>query len=302
MNWIKKLKPIIFSLMITLVFILPVRGAVVDPTDQLEQIRAYSRIYEFDYVSWTVSALGRKLIQSTLKVNQYLPQPEKRELILEYLNLRNEVSARQADLVKLLSDPNQENRELRESNLRVELEQKDRLRIDLAPFAEQILQDQLNSALVGLDLGVGGQLVPPVLYKSESDSYALIVSPRDEISQVANLMLVRGLSLDEIITLEGSIEKDLNLSALVVGIGGVGLYPSMIIETGNLDWLLHVVSHEWTHNYLLSGPWVCFMEPVPKLQLSMKPLPIYQQMIFKEEPMNYIILNIYRRSPILPLK
>ncbi len=254
MNRINNLNYIITTLLISLILIMPIRGAVVDQTDQLEQIRAYSRIYEFDYVSWTVSALGRKLLQSTLKVNQYLPQPEKRELILEYLNLRNEVTALQEDLAKLLSDPNQENREQRESSLRAELNEKNTLRTDLAPFVEQTLQDQLNSALVDLDLAIGGQLVPPVLYKSEPDSYALIVSPRDEILQVGNLMLVRGLSLDEIIRLEEDIEKDLNLSALVVGIGGVGLYPSMIIETGNLDWLLHVVSHEWTHNYLTIRP------------------------------------------------
>ena len=139
--------------------ILPIEGSVVDPTEELEQIRAYSRVYEFDYVTWTVSALSRKLIQSTLKVNQYLPQPEKRELVLEYLTLRNEVSVLQAELANLLSDPNQENREQKESNLRADLNQKDTLRIELAPFVEQVLQDQLNSALVDLDLALGGQLV-----------------------------------------------------------------------------------------------------------------------------------------------
>jgi hypothetical protein len=67
-------------------------------------------------------------------------------------------------------------------------------------------------------------------------------------------MLVRDLSLDEIMRLEEVIEYELDLSALVVGIGGVGLYPSMIIETGNLDWMIHVIGHEWTHNYLTIRP------------------------------------------------
>ena len=256
---------IVINLLIALILILPIQGSVVDPTEELEQIRAYSRLYEFDYVTWTVSALARKLVQSTLKVNQYLPQPEKRELILDYLDLRNEVSVLQIELANLLSDPNQENQEQRESFLRSELNQKDSLRIELAPFVEQVLQDQLNSALVELDLDFGGQLVPPALYKSEPDSYALIVSPRNEIRQAANLMLVRGLTLDEIIHLEEVIENNLNLSALVVGIGGVGLYPSMIIETGNLDWLIHVVSHEWTHNYLTLRPLGMFYGTSPEL-------------------------------------
>jgi len=256
---------IVINLLIVLILILPMQGSVVDPTDELVQIRAYSREYEFDYVTWTVSALARKLVQSSFKVNQYLPQQAKRELILEYLNLRNEVSVLQAELANLLSDPDQENRQQEESNLRIQLNQKDTLRIELAPFAEQVLQDQLNSALMDLDLAFGGQLVPPVLFKSEPDSYALIVSPRNEIRQAANLMLVRGLTLDEIISLEEGIEKNLNLSALVVGIGGVGLYPSMIIETGNLDWLIHVVSHEWTHNYLTLRPLGMFYGTSPEL-------------------------------------
>jgi len=127
-------------------------------------------------------------------------------------------------------------------------------REDAAPFVEQIIQGQMNHALVNLGMSTGGQLVPPVLYRSEPDSYALIVSPRDEILQAANLMLIRNLTLDEIMHLEETIEKELNLSALVVGIGGVGLYPSMVIETGNLDWLIHVIGHEWTHNFLTIRP------------------------------------------------
>ena len=256
---------IVINLLLVLILILPINGAVVDPAQELEQIRAYSRIYEFDYVTWTVSALARKLVQSTFKVDHYLPHQEKSELVLEYLDLRNEVSALQAELANLLSDPNQENREQRESSLRAELNQKDTLRIELAPFVEQVLQDQLNSALVDLGLAFGGQLFPPVLYKSEPDSYALIVSPRDEIRQAANIMLARGLTLDQIIRLEENIESNLDFSALVVGIGGVGLYPSMIIETGNLDWLIHVVSHEWTHNYLTLRPLGMFYGTSPEL-------------------------------------
>lgn len=226
----------------------------VDPADQIEQIRAYSRAYEFDYVSWTLSALARKASQSSLDVDRYLSVPDQRELIFDYLQLKNETNQLQAQLRAIIADPHQEDREVQEAEVRGALEDKISRRESLAPFVEQVLQSQLNSALVALDMSLGGQLIPPVLYRSEPNSYALIVSSRDEIRQEANLMLVRGLSLDEIISLENSIEKELDLSALVVGIGGVGLYPSMIIESGNLDWLIHVTSHEWTHNFLTLRP------------------------------------------------
>jgi hypothetical protein len=119
---------------------------------------------------------------------------------------------------------------------------------------EQIIQHQMNNSRAALDISPSGKPLPPVLYQAEPDSYALIVSPRHEIRQPANIMLVPDLTLDEMITLEDRIEEELDLSALVVGIGGVGLYPSMVIESGNLDWLVHVIGHEWTHNYLTIRP------------------------------------------------
>lgn len=226
----------------------------VDPADQKEQIRAYSRAYEFDYVSWTLSALARKASQTSLEVDRYLSVPDQRELIFDYLQLKNETNQLQSQLSSIIADPNQEDREGQEAEVRGTLEDMTARRESLAPYVEQVLQSQLNSALVALDMSLGGQLIPPVLFRSEPNSYALIISPRDEIRQEANIMLVRGLSLDEIISLETSIEGELDLSALVVGIGGVGLYPSMIIESGNLDWLIRVTSHEWTHNFLTLRP------------------------------------------------
>jgi hypothetical protein len=226
----------------------------VDPADKMEQIRAYSRAYEFDYVSWTLSALVRKTSQSSLSVENYLPIQEQRKLIFDYLQLKNETNQLQSQLREIIADPDQENRQERESEVREELELKNTRREELAPFVEQVLQSQLNHALVELDMSVGGQLIPPVLFRSEPNSYALIISPRDVIRQETNIMLVRGLSLDEIISLENAIEEESDLSALVVGIGGVGLYPSMVIESGNLEWLIHVTSHEWTHNFLTLRP------------------------------------------------
>lgn len=254
MYWKNKIGKVILSLLIVLVGILPVRGSEVDLSLQLEQIRSYSRPYEFDYVSWTVSALGRKLTQTGLKVHRYIPQQEGRQIVLDYLDLRNQINQSQDILISVLSDPQKDNRDQSAAVIREKLDDMRSRWGATAPFVEQIIQNQMNRALTTLGLSVGGQLIPPVLYRSEPDSYALIVSPRDEIRQAANLMLIRNLTLDEIIDLEETIEQELDLSALVVGIGGVGLYPSMIIETGNLDWLIHVIGHEWTHNYLTIRP------------------------------------------------
>jgi hypothetical protein len=254
MNGNNKTGKIILSAIILLIAVQPIRGSGVDPSLQMEQIRTFSRPYEFDYASWTLSAVVRKISQASLKADKYISGPEGTQLVLDYLDLLNQADKLLWDLTNVISDPYQEDPEGTAALIKADLDKNRIHRESLAPLVEQILQGQINNSLTTLGMSLGGQIIPPVLFRSEPDSYALIVSPRDEIRQTANLMLVRNLTLEEIIQLEEAIEAELDLSALVVGIGGVGLYPAMIIESGNLDWLIHVIAHEWTHNYLTIRP------------------------------------------------
>ncbi len=243
-----------WSFFLLLVLVLPLRGSTIDPSLQVEKIRAFSRPLEFDYLSWTMSALWGKVKQYSLGAEQYISSTESRELVLEYLQLRDEVNRLAEDLKNTIADPAVENPEQAAAEVREVLALKRAQREDLAPFVQEIIQRQVNKSLADLDLTWGGQAVPSVLYRAEPDSYALIVSPRDVIRQEANIMLVSGLALDQKIALESAIEENMDLSALVVGIGGVGMYPVMIIESGDLNWMVEVIGHEWTHNYLTLRP------------------------------------------------
>ena len=60
--------------------------------------------------------------------------------------------------------------------------------------------------------------------------------------------------MDEQIKLEDEVAQSLDVSTLVVGIGGVGVYPTMVTETTDLRWMLETIAHEWTHNYLNVRP------------------------------------------------
>jgi len=50
------------------------------------------------------------------------------------------------------------------------------------------------------------------------------------------------------------VEEELGVSALVVDIGGVGVYPTMVMRSSNLAWVVQTIAHEWTHNYLSLHP------------------------------------------------
>ncbi len=130
---------------------------------------------------------------------------------------------------------------------------KDR-RTEIEPLAEAILQNQVNDVAAHTHLALGGQAFPPVLFHTTPPPDALIISPRNEIRQDHNISISPGISIDQIEQLEQKVDKELNVSSLVVGIGGIGLYPTMIMETTDINWLAEVVAHEWVHNYLTLRP------------------------------------------------
>lgn len=82
----------------------------------------------------------------------------------------------------------------------------------------------------------------------------LIVSPRDNIQQEFAFALIHGMPAPEQDLLEQQIFKEHNRAALVVPIGGLGIFPAMIVESGNLNFLANTFAHEWMHHYLSLNP------------------------------------------------
>ena len=82
----------------------------------------------------------------------------------------------------------------------------------------------------------------------------MIISPRDVIIQEKSVSLSADIAINEIIHLENTVEENLNYSALVVPVGGISTYPTMVINTTDLKYLIETVAHEWIHNYLALRP------------------------------------------------
>ena len=82
----------------------------------------------------------------------------------------------------------------------------------------------------------------------------LVISPRDKIFREDELLLIHNLSLEEINKIEESIMSEIGYSSIVVNIGGVAAYPSIIKETDNYGDLFKAHAHEWLHQYLILFP------------------------------------------------
>ena len=222
--------------------------------DELQRIRSFSRPLEFDYVGWTVNALGTKLGQIALGAADNLPSEEQSQLVLDYLDLIRQIDEANHRLNEIYADPEIVNPQIASRLLRQQLQDLEAQRALLGPVAESILQDQISEIVADLGLTVGGQPVPPVLFHGTPLPTALIVSPREVIEQQHNISLEPDIHVDQRTSIEDNIDRALDVSSLIVNVGGIGVYPTMITETSNLNFLTEVVAHEWVHNFLSLRP------------------------------------------------
>jgi hypothetical protein len=242
------------NLFILLLIVFTQQRSEYSMTDPVERVRAYTRWLEFDYVSWTVNALSMKISVGSLAAPDYLDREAQRRLVFDHLDLLARLEEVDEEIEHIYADPNILHPEEAAADL---LREQSALqeRIDQqSPLVEAVIQQQISAVVGEMGLGLGGQPLPPLMYHVTPLPLALIVSPREVIRQDADISILPDLTLDEIVHLEEAVAAGLNVSTLVVPVGGIGVYPTMVSRTTNLNWLVETVAHEWIHNTLTLRP------------------------------------------------
>jgi hypothetical protein len=122
------------------------------------------------------------------------------------------------------------------------------------PTVEQVIAGQVTRVLREAGFGVGPVLFPPVQFAFTDPPMKLVVSPRDRIEMVFSRMVNGGMPLQVVEQAEAKVEALPNASAYITEIGGLGAYPTMVVDQASLPWVLSTVAHEWVHNYLFFFP------------------------------------------------
>lgn len=205
----------------------------------------------FDLLSWIVSAFVAKVDDKTSGIIKSLSNSQRDDVIKKYFqlardeeDLRNKAVARKAQAA---DESELENLEAQRSAKRDALDVLQRQveaiiaeRVELAAQAEGLAQDlPLNPQIV----------LPPVEFRYVVPPLLLVLSPHDHIVQSRTVHLLADMSIQDIEATEAAADK-LGYVSLVVPIGGVGTYPTMVLQNSSYDTSLEIVSHEWTHNYL----------------------------------------------------
>ena len=94
---------------------------------------------------------------------------------------------------------------------------------------------------------------PPVNFKLEKPPYLLVISPRDRIESIRTITLRPIVNRNEMEDIETKVDQ-LGVSSLVVGLGGIAAYPSIIANDTNLRFTIDTATEEWLHQYLIFKP------------------------------------------------
>ncbi len=229
-------------------------GSVLQAGDVQQQARAFTRPIEFNFNRWIFQAVWSKWEQLSLGGAQFLPAESRTSLVETYLQAVRDSAQAERDLQDALADPEKAQSDEEIGELRARRNALQAQRDALSPWAESVLEFQVSAALSQAGLTFLGQPIPPVLFHITQPPQALITSPREKIEMQADISIDPDLSIEEVQQLEANVEARLGVSALVVRIGGIGVYPTMVLQSSDINWLCQTVVHEWTHNYLQWHP------------------------------------------------
>jgi len=245
----KRLRLLVLIVAIALLVV----GSSVESANPLDGLRKYTRAVEFDFVEWEIGALFNKAVSASLKLERFLDNEQQVDVVYTWLAGTEEVIILEQDLIAAQNDTSP-NREKMVQSVKRDLDQAKANQSRLGRLAEAVLQNQTELTLAKSGFGLGGQILPPVLYQVSDLPLNLIISPRAEIRNALSISLDAGLDAVEKDLIETGIYQDYDLSALVEPVGGIGAYPTMVMRTTNLNWLTETVAHEWIHNYLTFFP------------------------------------------------
>ncbi len=257
---------LLYVVVACLIVLLTCEQSTLEPPDKVARVRVFTRGVEFNYLEWMLDAAGLKNANAALASQRYLTQPQQKKLVYDYLDLLAETDRLSSQIARVYADPNVKDAATQTAAQREKRDQLRARQAQIGPLAESIIQAQVAAVLKDANLTFLGQPLPPVLYHITPLPYALIVSPRDHIEQELMVSLLPGMALEDRIAMENQVGSNLDKSTLVVGIGGVGVYPTMVMSTTDLVWLTDTVAHEWTHNFLELRPLGLTYDGTPELR------------------------------------
>jgi hypothetical protein len=211
------------------------------------QLNPIVKPYRFSITGWEFNIFFKKAKQLFSSKNKTTQTDT--EITNQYISLSNQIN----DLKGQINDTNQSELQSRIDNLQQQQN-------NLTGAVEDIIKRQVTQVLS--EMGIYQPwykyvklkfTFPPPEFELETPPHLLVISPRDKIERMKDVLLDENLSLDQITSLKTNVDK-LNVSSLVVDLGGVGTYPSLVASDSDFQYIIQTCAHEWAHAYLAFTP------------------------------------------------
>lgn len=223
----------------------PPQGAL--PVD-LEAVTAGQR---FDFINWESQALAGELWRRWRP--PALPEtPAQQALVRTFLQQQERLAAVHDKLERTYAS--RTSPAPAAGALAAERDRLQAAQNDLQPQVELILARQVETVLAGQGFTGAGRVFPPVAFRLVDPPTALIISPRSRIQNQYFVGLQPGLPTPRRAALEAALDRRGDVASYVTDIGGLGSYPTMVVNSASLPYLLDTIAHEWTHTYLFTFP------------------------------------------------
>lgn len=223
-----------------------------DPlTASLDQLTTGVR---FDLVRWEIDALTGKVGDLLRNPAAGLSPQEADTLVRDYITAAQRAGQLESEIELIFSDPATTSPDAATAGQRAELATIRSQLDEQASTVEAILQGQLSQIIQREGLETAGAVWPPPQMRFTEPPQLLVVSPRDRIQRLRSVDLLADLDTAGRDQLERTVEEQDNLSAYVTGIGGYGVFPTMVVDRYGLPWTAETIAHEWIHTYLAFRP------------------------------------------------
>ena len=241
--------------LVTLALLIVQQRSAIHPEDWFpQQAGTFIAGRYFDFIGWELNAAGLKVAQAAAHTHWQLGDAQRRQLVLDYFDLLRQIHALEDRVEAQYATLSGQALAGAVVPLEEEVGALRHQQSAWQPLVEAILEEQVSAVLTDGGFASAGVLLPPVRLHFTRTPLYLIVSPRDEIRTRYGTMLRADLLVEAQVALEEAMDQALNVSSLVEGVGGVGIYPTMVVESSSLPWVVDTIAHEWSHNYLFLRP------------------------------------------------
>lgn len=210
--------------------------------------------YRFSIAQWESVAIPHEVNQWIF--NRYQRNDDEADRVTEYFSSIKRIKTLKSEIQAINTGDGQGDSAL----LEAELNRLQERQVALAGMVERIIEGQIRETLAQqgifnpIDRYIKLKVTfPPVNFTLDKPPYLLVISPRQRIESMREILLQPDLSREEMADIEARADK-LGVSSLVVKPGGLGTYPAFVTNEASLRFTINTAVEEWLHQYLVFKP------------------------------------------------